>query len=609
MYKKAYVGKKLPNNRYKIFLWEEDSELQAIDYENVVYQECDPENAFAVGLNGEPLKPINAGNWKFSKNPNYSNQNTPNLHFHDMPIEQKFLVERYGINDVPSTGHRELFFDIECEIGGALTEEYIQRAPMPITSIAWWDKKADEWAIIILDRKNQLKDIKLENKKVIACSTEKILLKKFVEIIRDIDPDILIGYNSDYFDVPYLYHRMCNVIGKDWADQLSPVGQVQSKAYTKYFYRKDQFVKIIGVESLDYMRLHKKYSWKDEPSWKLDAIGEKYTGLNKIEYDGTLDDLFEQDIHKFIEYNFRDVEILKLLDEKLQYIALTKNLAHKGKHNYEEVYMNSITQDGAISAYLLSKNIIPPAKTFKQEKKEGYAGGYLFCPKAGLYKYMFDEDLTSLYPSIIMTINIGKETLVARIIDEDDRNNRLGLNDLKEMDPDKKLYIEDYTSKKRSYQKASKIVNIIESKNLAVSANGSMFRTDKESVLSTILQKWFEERVVYKNRMKDAYTAGDKEKGEYNHLMQYTMKILLNSLYGATALPSFRYGMNLSILSEAITLSGHRIIQESALCANRHMNKVIRGEIELGLDENIEYAEEPNDPKIERNISPRPYGI
>jgi len=609
MYKKAYIGKKEPNNKYKIFLWEENSELQVIDYNNDAYQECDPEKSTKVGLNGEPLKLINARSWKFSKNPNYSSQNTPNLHFHDMSVAQKFLVERYGINDVPSVGHRELFFDIECEIGGALTEEYIQRAPMPITSIAWWDKKADEWAIIILDRKNQLKDIKLENKKVIACSTEKILLKKFVEIIRDIDPDILIGYNSDYFDVPYLYHRMCNVIGKDWADQLSPVGQVQSKAYTKYFYRKDQFVKIIGVESLDYMRLHKKYSWKDEPSWKLDAIGEKYTGLNKIEYDGTLDDLFEQDIHKFIEYNFRDVEILKLLDEKLQYIALTKNLAHKGKHNYEEVYMNSITQDGAISAYLLSKNIIPPAKTFKQEKKEGYAGGYLFCPKAGLYKYMFDEDLTSLYPSIIMTINIGKETLVARIIDEDDRNNRLGLNDLKEMDPDKKLYIEDYTSKKRSYQKASKIVNIIESKNLAVSANGSMFRTDKESVLSTILQKWFEERVVYKNRMKDAYTAGDKEKGEYNHLMQYTMKILLNSLYGATALPSFRYGMNLSILSEAITLSGHRIIQESALCANRHMNKVIRGEIELGLDENIEYAEEPNDPKIERNISPRPYGI
>ena len=583
MYKKAYIGKRLGHNEYKIFLWEENDERQIIHYENVAYQQCQPDDAFTVGLNGEPLKPLNPKDWKFSKNPEYSSQNTPNLHFHDMPVEQKFLVERYGIDDTPSVGHKELFFDIECEIGGALTEEYIESAPMPITSIAWWDKKADEWAIIILDRKNQLKNTQSKNQKIIACSTEKELLTRFVGIVRDIDPDILIGYNSDYFDVPYLYYRMCNVIGKDLADDLSPVGKVDSRKYSKYFRRANQFVKIIGVESLDYMRLHKKYSMRDEPSWKLDAIGEKYTGLGKIEYDGTLDDLFEQDIKKFIEYNFRDVEILKLLDEKLQYIALTKNIAHKGKHNYEEVYHNSITQDGAISAYLLSEGIIPPPKTFKQEKKEGYAGGYLFCPKAGLYKYMFDEDLTSLYPSIIMTINIGKETLVARIIDDDDRNNRLGLNDLKEMDPNRKLYIEDYTSKTRSNQKVSKIINIIESKKLAISANGSMFRTDKESVLSTILQKWFKERVIYKDRMKVAYKAGDKEKGEHNHLMQYTMKILLNSLYGATALPSFRYGMNLSILSEAITLSGHRIIQESALCANRHMNKVMRNEIKLDI--------------------------
>ena len=110
-----------------------------------------------------------------------------------------------------------------------------------------------------------------------------------------------------------------------------------------------------------------------------------------------------------------------------------------------------------------------------------------------------------------------------------------------------------------------------------------MFRTDRESTLSNILKKWFQERVDYKNLMKKAYKSGDKEKGEYYHLMQYTMKILLNSLYGATALPSFRYGMNLAILSEAITLSGHRIIQESALCANRHMNKVMRNQIKLEI--------------------------
>ena len=113
MYKKAYVGKRLGNNEYKIFLWEEDDNLQTIHYENTVYQESNPEQEFAKGLNGESLKPIQAKNWKFSKNIKFSAQNTPNLHFHDMPIDQKFLVERYGTNDTPSTGHKELFFDIE----------------------------------------------------------------------------------------------------------------------------------------------------------------------------------------------------------------------------------------------------------------------------------------------------------------------------------------------------------------------------------------------------------------------------------------------------------------------------------------------------------------
>ena len=579
MYKKCYQGKKLGHNVWEMHLWDEKGH-QVIPYENIAYQECKEEDHTNIGLNGEYLKHTN--NWYFSKNPNYSDKNTPGLHFHDMKVHQKFLVERYGVNDVPSTGHREVFFDIECEIGGALTEDYIESAPMPITSIAWWDKTPDTWHILILDKKNQLKHTKARNKEIIPCSTESQLLAKFIEIIRDIDPDILIGYNSDYFDIPYLYYRMCNTIGKEFADHLSPLGKVESKKFSKFFYKRNQFVDIVGVESLDYIRLHKKYSWKDEPSWKLDAIGEKYVGMNKVEYEGNLDQLFETDIQKFIQYNFVDVEILQKLDEKLQYIALTKNLSHKGKHNYSEVYSNSVTQDGAISAYLLSQNIIPPPKEPNPQKKDGYAGGYLFCPKAGLYKYMFDEDLTSLYPSIIMSINIGKETFVGRIIDADDRNNRLGLNDLKERDAKDLLLVEN-GKRRQTNVEAGELVKIIESQNLAVAANGSMFRTDKEAVLSTILKKWFEERVLYKGRMKKAYKSGDKEAGEYNHLMQYTMKILLNSLYGATALPSFRYGMNQSILSETITLSGHRIIQESALCANRHMNKVMRGELKLKI--------------------------
>ena len=559
-FKKCFA-KKLKGNNYLVHLWTDEG-YQKIEWTNQAYSECGEGDASHIGLNGEPLRKVR--NW---------DREDPKLHFHDMPPYQKFLVEKYGVDDEPSVTHKEIFFDIEIEMGGALTEEYIKSAPKKVTSIAWYDKQVDLWGILILDAKNQLKHTKAKNKEIIPCRTEDELLMKFIEKFREMDPDIIVGWNSDYFDIPYLYYRMCNVLGDDIARYLSPIGYVRETPWYK-----DQFIQIVGVESLDYMRLHKKFSWADEPSFKLDAIGEKYAGLNKIEYDGNLDKLFEDDPLKFIQYNFRDVEILKVLDEKLEYLSLVKNLAHKGKHNYSEVYANTKTQDGAISAYLLSKKIVPPAKERNPFSKKNYAGGYLFCPKAGIYNYVFDEDLTSLYPSIIMTINIGKETMVGRIIDADDRNNRLGLNDLQSKNPEEELIVEN-TKRRRTKVTIEKLIKMIRDNELSVSANGVLFRTDKEAVLSTILKKWFDERVMYKNKMKKAYKAGDKEGGAGFHMKQYTMKILLNSLYGATALGSFRYGN--VILSEAITLSGQRIIQESALTANRHLNSVMRGEQEL----------------------------
>jgi len=559
-YKKCF-SRRIGGNKYLVHLWD-DNGYQKVEWINQAYIECDEADATSVGLNGEPLR----------KTTKWTPDN-PKLHFHDMTPYQKFLVEKYGINDEPSVTHKELYFDIEIEMGEALTEEYIKSAPKKVTSIAWYDRQVDQWGILILDAKGKMLHTKSKNKEIIPVRTEDELLMKFIERFREIDPDIIVGWNSDYFDIPYLYYRICNVLGEDIARYLSPIGYVRETPWYK-----DQFIQIAGVESLDYMRLHKKFSWADEPSFKLDAIGEKYAGLNKIEYDGNLDKLFEEDPAKFIQYNFRDVEILKVLDEKLEYLSLVKNLSHKGKHNYSEVYANTKTQDGAISAYLLSEGIVPPAKERNPISKQNYAGGYLFCPKAGIYNYMFDEDLTSLYPSIIMTINIGKETMVGRIIDADDRNNRLGLNDLKQRDPEEELTIEN-AKRKRTKIKVGGLVNLIQDMEMSLSANGVFFRTDKESVLSTILKKWFDERVLYKGKMKEAYKSGDKEAGAGFHMKQYTMKILLNSLYGATALGSFRFGN--VILSEAITLSGQRIIQESALTANRHINKVVRGEQEL----------------------------
>ena len=619
MYKKIFTeGAKhisKQENTHIIHLWTDEGYEKIPIWNNYAYTECLPRLAEYKGLNGEPLRRTH--DW---------DKNTPNLHFGDISAHQKYLLERYGNDDTTSKTCKEVFFDIECEMGGALTEEYISNAPKPITSIAWYDKQADWWSIVILDKKGQLKHTKTKNKEIIPLKHEADLLDTFLSKLEEIQPDMLIGYNSDYFDIPYLYYRTSKVLGENEAKRFSPIGIVKYKKNNSRYYVKDTYVQIAGVESMDYMRLHKKYGWEDEPSWKLDAIGEKYVGINKIEYEGTLDDLFETDIQKFIQYNFVDVEILVELDKKLQYLALTRNLAHKGKINYSEVYASSKIHDGALSAYLLSQKIIPPNRP-SGVAVSNYAGGYLFCPKAGLYKYMFDEDLTSLYPSIIMSLNIGRESILGRIVDKTlpknlmeygpykgdySRNNYLGLNDLKLRDPNELLEFQYLTpdsimsrpmkdnfgkvlldenmrpmwetriTKKKNVA-VKDLINLIEKKDLSIAANGTLFRKDKESLMSTILKKWFEERKTYKDLMKKSYTDGDEEKGAYYYLMQYTMKILLNSLYGATALPSFRYGLPLSLLSEAITLTGWRIIQESALVANRHMNKVLRNETKLEL--------------------------
>jgi len=562
-------------NTYTIHLWT-DSGYEKTKWINPAYKECHEADATHIGLNGHPLKKTT----KYYYNQyGPDSENDKGIHFADMKEHQKFLIDKYGTNDEPSTTHSEVFFDIETEMLDSLTEEGIRSAPKMVTSIAWYDKQADQWGILILDTKNQLKHTKAKNKEIIPVQHESDLLYKWIEKLEEIQPDILIGYNSDYFDIPYLYYRTCNVLGKEFADRMSPIKKVTSnltRRNNNVRGKNFQEIDLKGISSLDYMRMHRKYSWADEPSWKLDAIGEKYAGMNKIEYEGSLDRLFEEDINKFIRYNFVDVEILVKLDENLEYLSLTKNLAHKGKHRYHEIYANTVTQDGAISAYLLSKGIVPPNKDPHITYKDSYAGGYLFCPKAGVYNYVFDEDLTSLYPCIIISLNIGKETLMGYIIDNDDRNNRLGLNDLKEMDSKKSLIIKNHKNK-RAEITVGKLIKYIEDFKWTISANGTMYSTDRQSVLSTILAKWFDERVYYKNEMKKAYKAKNNELGAKFHMKQYTFKILLNSLYGATALSSFRYGNR--TLSKSITLSGQHIIQESALCANRSMNKEIKGEL------------------------------
>jgi DNA polymerase elongation subunit (family B) len=569
MYRKCYheyAGK----NKSIIHLWDDEDGYSKHLWKNEAYIECSKNNASYRGMSGEWLQKVTD-----------FDRNDENLHFHDMTPNQKFLIEKYGINDNPSTGHNIGFFDIEIKLGGKLTEEYIESCPQPVTSIAFYRQSDNYFVTLIWDEHNALKHTISNGKEIIPVESEEALLAKFVEIWVESQLDIISHFNGDYFDIPYLYYRICKVLGEEWGNYLSPIGKVKCKKNNNYWYSSDSYVQILGVESMDYMRLHKKYSWKEEPSYQLGKLGEKYLKLPKIEYNGTLDDLFRDDPETYVEYNFRDVEILIGLEKKWNYLGLTLNISHKGKHNYSDVYYSSISQDGAISSFLLSKNIIPPAKQRYPIHKFNYAGGFLYCATPGIYKYVFDEDLTSLYPAIIRTLNCGRETYVGNIVLENDRDSRKGLDGLRDMNSDSMIKIEN-VDQQRTDIKVKDLIKLIEENNYSISANGVMYTTHKKSSISEVLELWFNERVEYKTKMKVAYKKGDKVEGDYWYLRQYTIKILLNSTYGALSLKGFRYGGDIRI-SESITLSGQRIIQESGLFANSHMNGLVRNEEKMTL--------------------------
>jgi len=505
----------------------------------------------------------------------------------DIPMETRVLVDAYKDLDEAPQYHNTVFLDIECEIGGALTTDYIKSAPMKITSIALYDVTLKKYYCLVLDEKKQLNDIKENNKEIISCSTEFDLLSKFISIWLDSDPTIVSGWNSEFFDIPYLYHRICRVLGEEKAKELSPLGIV----YVKDFFNKsaqstESTVNIAGVNHLDYMLLHKKYIMKQESSYKLGDIGEKYVKLGKIEYEGSLDKLFKDDVHKFIEYNLRDVEILIELDKKLQFIDLTVNICHLCHVPYENIYYSTALNEGAILTYLKRKDIVSPNKptTYNpalKEANEEYAGGYLKDPVPGLYEWVSDLDFTSLYPSIIRNLNMGLETLVGRIQNRNKYDNQWGLGDLKAMDGEEEIPIEKVTPERRvklTYIKVKDLIALVENNKLIISANGTLFRKDKSSIVVEILNDWFNKRKQYKDLMKTAFKAGDIAKGEHYNRLQHTFKIKLNDVYGVFAQNGWRYSDGNLFISKAITLTGQRLDQESINFVNREVST------ELGVE-------------------------
>jgi DNA polymerase elongation subunit (family B) len=343
----------------------------------------------------------------------------------------------------------------------------------------------------------------------------------------------------------------------------------------------------------------------------LNDIGTKYVKLGKIDYEGSLDKLFVDDIDKFIDYNLRDVEIIVELEKAQKYIELTVNICHLCHTPYDTIYYSTVLNDGAILTYLKRKGIVSPnkpttynpglrdisVKKAKFEYERGniskdeyeeiillaeYAGGYLKDPVPGLYEWVIDLDFTSLYPSIIRSLNMGIETLVGRVVHSGKFDNQWSLKELKQMDPERVVDIEKVKKDRTistSKIKVGDLIELIEENDLYISAPGVMFRKDKLSVVCEILADWFAKRQDYKRLMKKAYKVDkDPVMGAFYDKRQHAYKIKLNDVYGVFAINGWRYTDGNKFISKAITLTGQRLTQESIKFVNEWMNK------ELGTD-------------------------
>ena len=496
-----------------------------------------------TSLYGDKLKRIN----KWDKE-------QPDLFESDVNPEIRVLVDNYTDSEEPSTGHKVMIFDIEVEVTDGFPDPL--KAPNKITSIAFNDPLTKQYYCYVLDPKKQVGEFKDDI--VVSFDDEYDLLNAFFQKYLEIQPTILTGWNVEFFDVTYLYNRAQQVLGSDIASSLSPINIVQWSDF------QDRY-KIAGVSVLDYLTLYKKYTFSERSSYRLDAIAELEVGEKKVAYEGTLNDLYENDLTTFVEYNLQDVKLIQRIDDKLDFIEIARGLAHLGHCPYEDVFMSSRYLEGAILVYLKKQNIIAPNKNYNRKKLNGekFEGAFVQEPIKGKHDWVYDLDITSMYPSCIMSLNISPETKLGKIE---------GWN------PEE--FIRKDNKKTYSFMKGNKLLNrftetelknMLDNEDISIATNGVIYRKDKTGLLPALLKKWFDERVEYRKLSKKFHEQGDKEKSDYFERRQYLQKVVLNSLYGVLGLPAFRfYDLD---NAEATTLTGQSLIKFTKKIANNYYNK------------------------------------
>ena len=458
----------------------------------------------------------------------------------------QYIAEEYPADQVQFDPKQIRVFNVDIETAAENGFPDIETADQEILAISLKDSHTGR-IIVFGARPFENKDPQVD---YLHFRTENGMLQAFLEYWIENYPDVITGWNVQLFDIPYIAGRIDRVLGDRYTRFLSPWRLISRREiYIKG--RKQIAYDLPGIATLDYLELYRKFTYSNQESYKLDYICSVELGEKKLdhsEYD-TFKEFYQNDWQKFIEYNIHDVRLVDKLDNKMKLLDLAFTMAYDAKVNYEDVFSQVRMWDNYIYVELLKRKIAIPPKKESATKTEKYAGAYVKEPIPGMYDWVVSFDLNSLYPHLIMQYNISPETL------QDTRHPSATVDKIL----DKQVDIDGQ---------------------FAVCANGAQYRKDMHGFLPQMMQKMYDERVVFKKKMIAAKKEYEKnpsveltnEISRCNNI-QMAKKISLNSAYGAIGNEHFRYYKLAN--AEAITLSGQVSIRWIENKMNSYLNKLL----------------------------------
>jgi len=415
------------------------------------------------------------------------------------------------------------------------------------------------------------------------CEDEEDLLLKFLDFWKRLEPDVLSGWNCAGYDVPYIINRISNVLGEQFIGLMAPSAYKHNKRYavsSRTTPEGEVIWSLAGISIMDYMLMYKKFTFKTRERYSLDYIAYIELGDKKIDYSehGNLDDLLRNDPQTYVSYNIKDVKLIDRLDDKLNMFMLTTSLAYMTHINYDDVFSQVRLWDQFIYVEMMKdKIVVQPKKDFS--KSEKYEGAVVFEPKIGMFDWIVSFDLDGLYPHIMMQNNISIEKLV----EFDDISHDLDITQYWDEYSGKielGMSVDDFVSAKEIPIKKSLLYH-----NLALSANGSMYKKDEDGVIPIMLKQLYLKRKVFKKAMLEAeqksLDCDDPEEKAYwkneqskNKVMQMAIKVCLNSCYGMIGNEYSRfYDVR---IAEGITMFGQLAIRWVSERVNNELNRILK---------------------------------